>query len=163
MILIILLMPNVLLSWHSCLSKVSHQNIVSSYCLHVEWNPFFVLDWCCFSVYSRSCSYGIRDHWSSLLTDVLSFVTLNPTDIDGWKKLLMLPKCILYSPRETFHWHDITRLVKQWIRKWISGVIQLCYSKEKCYTVFLLLTYHYSIPQTVSSHQRIMNSKSREI
>ena len=64
---------------------------------------------------------GVRDHWSSLLTDVLSFVTLNPTDINGWRKLLMLSKCTLYSPQETFHWCDITRLVKQRIKKWISG------------------------------------------
>ena len=69
----------------------------------------------------RHVPKGARDHWSSLLTDVLSSVTLNPTDIDGWKKMLMLPKCILYSPRETLHWRDITHLVKQRIRKWISG------------------------------------------
>ena len=49
----------------------------------------------------RHVPKGVRDHWSSLLTDVLSFVTLNPTDmiqpITLSLRIYPLPEMVLFS------------------------------------------------------------------
>ena len=70
----------------------------------------------------RHVPKGARDSWASLLSDVLALVVDNPSDVDGWSKLLMLPKCILFSPRKSsIYWREIMHIVRQRIRRWVSG------------------------------------------
>ena len=65
-----------------------------------------------------------RNAWAGLLSDVLSNVADNASDVDSWIKLFMLPRCILFNPprsRGSHSWWGTVRAVKSRIERWKSG------------------------------------------
>ena len=68
---------------------------------------------------------GARDDWALLLDEVLTSLTASPTQCKGWKKLFMLPRCILsnLSRGGRSHSGDYLKSVRSRIRKWREGKI----------------------------------------
>ena len=65
-----------------------------------------------------------RNAWAGLLSDVLSNVADNASDVDSWIKLFMLPCCILFNPprsRGSHSWWRSVRAIKSHIERWKSG------------------------------------------
>ena len=59
-----------------------------------------------------------------LLSDVLSNVADDASEVDSWIKLFMLPRCILFNPprsRGSHSWWGTVRAVKSCIERWKSG------------------------------------------
>ena len=71
----------------------------------------------------RHVPKGARVQWASTLSDILLRVAEDPLVVESWKKLFMLPRCILYSPPRSSRsfWRDNARLVKQRLRSWKAG------------------------------------------
>ena len=67
----------------------------------------------------------VRDEWASLLGDLCYNVRHNSSDTDEWKKLFMLPRCILSSPPKAGRmlWYETVRMVKARIKKWRAGAL----------------------------------------
>ena len=68
---------------------------------------------------------GARDDWALLLDELLTSLTASPTQCEGWQKLFMLPRCILFNlPRGgRSHSGDYLKSVRSRIRKWREGKI----------------------------------------
>ena len=65
-----------------------------------------------------------RNAWAALLSDVLSNVADNASDVDSWIKLFMLLRCILFNPpcsRGSHSWWGTVHAVKSRIERWKSG------------------------------------------
>ena len=73
----------------------------------------------------RHVPKGVRDSWAGLVRDVFLSIFSDPSDLDAWRKSLMLPRCILASPARggRTHWCDTQNLVKSRIRRWRAGEI----------------------------------------
>ena len=73
----------------------------------------------------RHVPKGARNAWAGLVTDVLSSINKDPSDLVAWRKLFMLPRCVLSSPANGGHlrWREIQKLVKLRIRRWLAGEI----------------------------------------
>ena len=57
---------------------------------------------------------GARNAWAGLVADVLSSISKDPSDLLAWRKLFMLPRCVLFSPANggRLRWREIQNLVK---------------------------------------------------
>ena len=63
--------------------------------------------------------YGLKI--TSIIMDTL-LLNENPSDVDPWIRLFVLPKCILFSPHQNSwsFWRDSMRVVKQRVRRWTA-------------------------------------------
>ena len=68
---------------------------------------------------------GVRDAWARLVSEVLRAISADPSDLDAWRKIFMLPRCILANPVRggRSHWHDTEKTVRNRIRRWRAGDI----------------------------------------
>ena len=66
---------------------------------------------------------GARDCWADVLGSLLSSIGANSSDISGWTKLLMLPKCVLAHPTSfrSLRWQDILDQVMSRLTRWRDG------------------------------------------
>ena len=68
---------------------------------------------------------GVRDAWARLVSEVLRAISADPSDLDAWRKIFMLPRCILANPVRggRSHWRDTEKTVRNRIRRWRAGDI----------------------------------------
>ena len=73
----------------------------------------------------RHVPKGARNAWAGLVTDVLSSINKDPSDLVAWRRLFMLPRCVLSSPENggRLRWREIQKLMKLRIRRWLAGEI----------------------------------------
>ena len=67
---------------------------------------------------------GARDIWSVALSSSLNAITTCPSDLDSWKRLFMLPSCILCAPADSrLQWRVITQKIKNRLARWSNDDI----------------------------------------
>ena len=68
---------------------------------------------------------GVRSDWAGLLADLSSNIMRNPLCLEKWRRLFMLPCCILASPVRggRSHWRQTLETVRRRIRRWKAGDI----------------------------------------
>ena len=70
---------------------------------------------------------GVRNAWASLVSSVFSAINHNPLVLDNWRKLFLLPRCILANPLngdgDRLGWRKLQGIVNLRIRKWQRGEI----------------------------------------
>ena len=61
---------------------------------------------------------GVRSEWAGLLADLSSDIVRNPLCLEKWRRLFMLPRCILASPVRggRSHWRQTLETVRRRIR-----------------------------------------------
>ena len=66
---------------------------------------------------------AVRDSWAHIVSEVLSAIVSNPSEVGPWCKLFMLSKCLLANPPRggRSHWRDTLKLVRSRIQKWRDG------------------------------------------
>ena len=66
---------------------------------------------------------GVRSEWAALLADLSSDIVRNPLCLEKWRRLFMLPRCILASPVRggRSHWRQTLETVRRRIRRWKAG------------------------------------------
>ena len=66
---------------------------------------------------------GSRDAWARTLGYTLSSICRDPSNFDPWRKVFMLPRCILANPSSGRHmpWREIRKLVASRLRRWQAG------------------------------------------
>ena len=83
------------------------------------------------SIFALRCSTlqhvpkGARDVWADLITGVFSAIVDNPSNSDNWRKLFLLPRCVLANPSngDRLGWREFLTIVRRRIRRWQSGDI----------------------------------------
>ena len=76
-------------------------------------------------IFGSSCSTlqhvlkRARDSWAGLVRDVFSTVCRDPSNLVAWRKVFMLPRCILANLARggRSHWRDTLNLVRARVRK----------------------------------------------
>ena len=73
----------------------------------------------------RHVPKGVRNSLADLLFHVFSAIFHNPSDLDNWLKLFLLPRCILANPPngDRLGWRKLQEIVTSRIRKWERGDI----------------------------------------
>ena len=68
---------------------------------------------------------GARDAWAGLIYDTFSNINRDPSITENWRKLFMLPRCILANPPNGGRqpWRETLKTVRARIGKWQSGDI----------------------------------------
>ena len=68
---------------------------------------------------------GVRNAWAGLVSSVFSAINHNPLVLDNWRKLFLLPRCILANPPngDRLGWRKLQGIVNLRIRKWQRGEI----------------------------------------
>ena len=80
------------------------------------------------SIFALRCSTlqhvpkGARDVWADLITGVFSAIVDNPSNSDNWRKLFLLPRCVLANG-DRLGWRELLTIVRRRIRRWQSGAI----------------------------------------
>ena len=66
---------------------------------------------------------GARDAWAGVMGDTLASVGRDPSDLVSWRRLFMLPRCILASPARggRMLWRETLTLVRARLRQWQAG------------------------------------------
>ena len=86
-----------------------------------SWSSIFALR----SFTLQHIPKGARDAWAEVVHSVFSAINLNPADSANWRKLFLLPRCVLTIPSngDRLGWRELLDLVRRRIRKWQRGDI----------------------------------------
>ena len=89
----------------------------------VQWSSIFTTHFPTFQHIPK----GARNAWAILVDNVFTSINKNFSDSESWRKLFMLPHCILSNPvnGHRLHWDEI---LKSRIDRWQSGDIDRLWS-----------------------------------
>lgn len=74
---------------------------------------------------SRHVPKSARNVWAETLAATIDEVNRTPEDIAAWKRLLMLPRCVLAAPKRSgkAHHRELSSSVTTHLRRWQNGEI----------------------------------------
>lgn len=66
---------------------------------------------------------GARNSWADIIFSTLSAINQYPKNLENWKKLFMLPRCVLSSPGngDRLGWKKLQSIVNLRFRRWNRG------------------------------------------